>query len=339
MMAAMAARAARPVELDASMRIVVLQGQDAFQITRRTEQLAEALTERFGDIQTFAYDGATAGAADLLDELRSYALLQTHKLVILDNAEQFLAREGHRHVMEHYAASPVDHATLLMRAPTWRPGKLDKLIEKVGSVIKITEPTRAKAVAWCIARCSKAHGGELAPAAAQRLVDLCGPELARLDTELAKLTTCAGPGRIIDGQLVATLVGLTREEEAWALQSAILTGDPRKAVHKLRELTRVSRIPETLLMWAVCDLLRKLHAATRMLQEGAAAAAIGHQLRLWGRTQQLVLSAARGLEPDSIAQLLHDAVVADALGKSGIGQSGRTLEALAIRMADTIGSS
>ena len=95
------------------MRIVVLRGKDQYLTTERTRQLADALRERFGDIDQFSYDGETATPVDVLDELRSYGLMSPHKLVILDKAEQFLAREGHRPPMERYIEDPVEEATLL----------------------------------------------------------------------------------------------------------------------------------------------------------------------------------------------------------------------------------
>ena len=72
------------------MRIIVLSGQNLLKIREWTRQLVEVLNERYGEIQRFDFDGAQVEAAEVLDELRSYGLLQQHKLVVLDKADQWI---------------------------------------------------------------------------------------------------------------------------------------------------------------------------------------------------------------------------------------------------------
>ena len=59
---------------------------------------------------------------------------------------------------------------------------------------------------WCRAWCKAAYGKELAPAAAQLLVDLIGPEMGLLDQELAKLALYAGSAARVEAADVDTLV-------------------------------------------------------------------------------------------------------------------------------------
>jgi DNA polymerase-3 subunit delta len=318
------------------MRIVVLRGKEQFLIEERTRRFADTLREAYGEIDRFSFDGATVSLADVLDELRSYGLMHSHKLVILDRADQFLAREGHRAAMERYAEQPVEESTLLMRAETWRPGKVDKLIEKIGAIVKCEPITDAKAKNWCGSRCEKRYDCRIASDAADLLVAQIGPDLARLDAELAKLAAYVGIGETIDRAAVGEMVGLSREEQAWAIQSAIAAGDPRDALLKLRELLGVSRLPETLVTWAITDLLRKLHTASQALRAGEAPGAIAKQLRLWGESQRLILDAARRHPPELFARLLDQAIRSDVHAKRGVGVPARTLEALTVLVADTL---
>jgi len=144
-MTRMAKKDANPsFEPNAGQRIIVLHGPERFLIQEHTKRIADALRETFTEIEIFTFDGETVTPAVLLDELRSYGLMQRHKLVILDNAELFLAGGGkralenedeaddpgeeegegkgisRRPLMERYVESPVDDATLLMRANIWR---------------------------------------------------------------------------------------------------------------------------------------------------------------------------------------------------------------------------
>lgn len=326
------------------MRIIVLHGKDPYMIANRSREIAEMLRQAYGDIEQFEYDGETAELAAVLDELRSYGLIQQHKLVILDKADDFLAAKGsnddgrYRRAMEAYAQNPVDSATLLMRADTWRPGNLDKLIAKVGAVFKIEPPNEATALKWCFNRVQKRYEAAIEPEAAERLVQQIGPDLARLDAELSKLASFVGRGNSITREHVIELVGMSREEQVWSIQSTIASGNAAMALSKLRELMGVSNHPEELISWAICDLMRKVHAAAQLLREGVNGHAAARQLKLWGDSIQPIMTAARGCEPGFLAEMLKAAIETDLKSKTGLGDSTRSLEALTVRIADGIGA-
>ncbi|MHC4414268.1 MAG: DNA polymerase III subunit delta [Planctomycetota bacterium] len=346
-------------DLSPSMRIVVLAGKEPWLISEGTKRLFGALEEAFGKdlVDRFMFDGETAAPADVLDELRSYALTQHHKLVIVDDADKFLAgrsgpddderaaddeaertpRSNPRRALEAYAEHPAAEATLLLRAESWRTGRLDKLVEKVGVKIRCDPLPAPEAVAWCVGECPRRHKCEIDRSAAALLVERLGPGLARLDSELEKLASFVGGGRKIGHADVGDMVGTSREEKAWALQSAIMSADPATACAKLRELREVSQVPQELAMWAISDLLRRLHTASQLLRQGVGAHAFRRDLRLFGADGDRIIDVARRTEPRRFAQLLQSAVLTDMRNKAGWGQPERNLEVLTLRVADTIG--
>ena len=331
---------ARLGKLTASMRIVIVSGPEGFLKIEATRRLVEALEEEFGRIDRFVIEGDRAQLSDVMDELRMDALFGNHKLVIVDAADAFLADDpGRRRALEAYAADPSPGTTLLLRAETWRPGKLDKLVEKVGRKIKCDAVSDRDAVAWCRSEGSVRTGCRIEPAAAARLVERVGTGLARLDGELAKLASFVGDGGAITAEAVDELVGTSRQEKAWVLQEAILSGAPAVAWAQLRELLDVSRVPEQLCMWAISDLLRRLHAATRLLGRGVSAGEVRSRLRFFGPAGDRIIEVARRGDPLGLAQLLERSVQTDAAGKSGLGQTARNLEALTLQVTDTIGRS
>ena len=213
----MAARSDAPSSPSADMRVVVLHGKDAFLRLERGRQLEAALQERFGGVDRMDLDGTNAALADVLDNLRTPGLFAGHKLVVLENAEAFMGAEDRRRAMERYAENPCAEATLLMRcASGWRPGNFDKLVAKVGAVIKCDSPTPMEAVRWCAARSLRRHQAEMEPAAAELLVEKLGPDLGRLDAELGKLAAAAarpGAGTTkVTRAIVQEFTGLSREE-------------------------------------------------------------------------------------------------------------------------------
>jgi DNA polymerase III delta subunit len=343
------AKSAGQPRFDASMRVVVLCGKEAFLRARYTEELESVLAAKFGQVDRFSYDGKTARLSDVLDELRTYGLLQQHKLVVLDHADEFLSAgggddedgqekrdSGKRRAMEEYAKSPVADATLAMRAETWRKGNLDKLISKVGLIVSCDEQDAATAAAWCRARCAKRLDCQMDEKAARLLVENVGTSLLRLDTELGKLANFVGAGQTITAEAVGQLVGWGRDEKAWEIQTAILTGDPETALQKLRELMDVSRQPAELMMWSMTDLLRKLHAASQLFRRGEQGFAVARQAKIFGNAAGALLDAARHIEPGRFAQLLQHAVEMDMRTKSGIGDVDRSLEGLTLLLTDSV---
>jgi DNA polymerase III delta subunit len=319
----------------ADHRIVVLTGKEAFLISEYTSRIRGALEEKFGEVDQIRFDGETAAPADVLDECRSFGLMQQHKLVVVDRADQMVKEES-RPLFVRYAEQPAEDATLLLRAERWYPGNLDKAIKKVGEIVKCDEMDPYTAIRWVIRRCEKQHGATIAQDAAAMLVDRVGVALARLDSELAKLALGAAAGDggrpAISRETIADYVGRTREEEAWAIQEAVLSGSPERALMQLKHILdgspRDAHIP---ISWSMVDLARKLHGCAEGLSAGMHPQGLAKTLRLWGPSKDAILAKAKALGPARSAQLLREAVAADRAQKTGLGRPERTLERLAIR--------
>ena len=256
--------------LTARTRVAVLAGKDGFLRSEFTAQLARTLEAEHGEVDRLRFDGATTPLADVLDECRSFGLMQQHKLVVVDEADQ-LVKDANRPLLERYCESPPDGATLLLRCERWFKGKLDKLIEDpergAGAIVPCDAPTEAQAEAWALRRAKARHGAEIERDAAGALVARVGADLGRIDTELAKLAASAGGGAITKAMVVEQ-VGATREDEVWGIQAMLLGAPPEATLLHLRDLIRVSRQPTVLIGYALCDIAAKLHAARVMLDAG-----------------------------------------------------------------------
>ena len=326
---------------DAHHRIVVLHGKDSFLRLEWTRRLRTALEAKHGGVDEFSFDGATASLASVLDELRSYGLMASHKLVVVDNADAFFAGEERRRAMERYGESPMAEATLLLRSQNWRPGNFDKIVAKVGLVLKCESPGSADAARWCISRSQREHTITIEADGATLLVDRVGSDLARLDMELAKLAVSAlsAGHSSISCATVAELVGASREEQAWEIQDAILSGESGRAEAKVTELLRISRAPEVMVAWAAIDLMRKIHAAAVLVSVGHTDGQIARDLRLWGESTAPILRAAHTVGAQRAAGLLHEAISGDYRLKTGGTPDGeRMLIGLASVLSGALGA-
>jgi DNA polymerase III delta subunit len=320
----------------ADMPIVVLTGQDDYLVPHWTKRLEEALEAEHGEIERFDFDGDRTSPAVVLDELRSLGLLQPHKLVVVDRADAFLAaskgqKNAARALLERYAESPVAESTLLLRAGTWRKGKLDKAIEASGgAIIKVEPLAEADTLRWIQMRTEKEWDAAVAPDAAQRLLRRCGNVLAKLDAELSKLAAMVGPGGTISATLVDEQVPMSREEKAWVIQDAILSGGAPAAMSTLRGLLCVSRHSDVQVAWAVNDLVRRLHAASCLRARGEGPGAIRKTLKLWGASGDATLRLADRCSPAVLAGLLETCLESQARLRRGIGRADRALERLVL---------
>ena len=328
-------------KFDANMRVVILHGKDSFLMTRYSSDLEDVLTKEYGEVDRVVFDGETVDLATVLDEVRTYDLLLRHKLVIVDHAEVFLvakdsATTSTRKSLEKYAESPVSSATLLLRAPTWRKGNLDKIVNKTGLVFKLQEMNEHDSVRWCVGRSGKEHGCKLDTKAAQLLVKLIGTSLARLDSELGKLAAKVAPETLISYEDVVEMVGLSREEHAWEIQSVVLSGNSGAVLTKIGELIDISRQPRELLVWSIIDLSRRLAAASAMLASGSTANDIRRSLKLFGNSGDRVIAVAKRRSPSILANVFTDAIAMDAKMRSGKLDSRRGVEILALRVCKAI---
>ena len=328
--------------LDATCRFVVLHGEEDFLRQLHTAALRATLEKAFGEVDVAKFDGLSATAGDILDECRSFGLIASHKMVIVDNADE-VVKEENRPLFERYAEGVIkakgeSSATLVLRCKTWRAGKLDKLIAEIGVVQKCEPVADEKAVAWAVARCRKEHGGELARDAAAFLVSRVGGSLGRIDSELGKLAAAAG----LDGggkpipitpALVAEFVGISREEEIWAIQGTLLSGDIARALTELTYAVEVSREAPAKVFFAFADLARKLHAASHCVRQGMNGWQLKGPLKLWGNSLDAIVGTATRLPTSETRRLLRVNLDNLTRDRTGLGDSVRTLERTALEFA------
>ncbi|HHN78808.1 MAG TPA: DNA polymerase III subunit delta [Phycisphaerales bacterium] len=321
---------------DASCRVVLLKGKEAFLRAHHTSALKESLEAAHGGVGVFLFDGEKDEPAAILDECRSFGLMDSHKLVIVDNAEAFVGKEN-RPLVERYVQSPCDGATLLLRAEAWRPGKLDKMIGAVGAVVECKAVTPEQAMKWCRVRAKKRLEAEIDERSAWMLVDRVGPDLARLSSELEKLALAAkesSEGRITP-DLVSQMSASSREIEPWAVQEPLLTGDAAAAVGAVRRILdsapRDAHVPVAM---AAAQLAASLYALSA--RGGARPAEVGKARKLWGDRLRPIEAAARRADRGALRALLTDAIETDAKGKSGVGRPAVSLEVLAARFAQVL---
>src|SRR5688572_8872838 len=213
--------------------VYALVGCDSF---LQLEQLAEITRQMPADVQRVDADGERAELAEVLDELRSFAMFGGAKLVVVRDADAFTTR--FRQQLEDYVASPSSSGTLVLRLSSLPANqKIYKAIAKSGKIVDCDPPKDP--VRWIVEHGRSAHGITLAPDAARLLAELVGNDLGRLDSELAKLALHCEGSATVDAKAITEAVSFQREQEMRDMTAELATGNTACALRRWRQLVQL----------------------------------------------------------------------------------------------------
>ncbi len=342
---------AKKPKLGPDTRILVLCGEE--EMLKREDFLAlrHALNEAHGaEIDAKMFDGLTAQPAEVFDELRTASFFQPYRLVVVDNADEFI--KNHRDLLERYAENPAEGSTLVLRSEKWNSPKFDKLVEKVGAKHKHEAVKSGEATAWIKDRAASHHQRTLDDVTAAMLVDRLGCNLMRLDNELAKLALMVGDGEAIPQDAIRQIVGRGSDDEAWAVQEAVLAAinapsrsgaadapgaNPAgRIIETIHELVELSDQPDVLVLYFVADLIRKFHLARAMRQSGMSEWDVAGQLKLFRERKDTFFKALNRFDFAATGDMLTRIIRHDIRSKSGYGKALSNLECFSVTLADVL---
>ncbi len=304
-----------------------LVGDDSFLQLEAIRRIAKSL----GDAQRTDFDGETAQLADVMDEVRSFSMFASAKLVVVRSADDFISR--FRAEMEDYVQAPSDSATLVLRCKSL-PGnqKISKLIAKHGEVEKCESPKDKELPAWIASRARSAHTLQIDPGAAQLMADLVGADLGRLDNELAKLAL------MVDGKVTSDHVNKSvvfqREQEMWHMTDELTAGRIDKALERWRHLVQSDPSSEFRAVTWLAIWLEKAVKALRLKQQKMNPFAIAKELRIWpANNVDSLLRTADSMGREGLSRSLDLLADLDHRSKSGLGDASDNVERFILSLA------
>ena len=301
--------------------VYALVGSDLF---LQLDRLSAIVKSAPRDVQRIDAEGETAQLADVLDELKSFAMFSSAKLLIIRNADEFLKR--FREQVEAYVAKPVAGSTLVLRMNSLpKNQRIYKLIDKNGEVQECEPPKDVPG--WILQRAKSIHKLNMRPEAARVLFDLVGDDLGRLDNELAKLALQTDGKDAVDPDAIARTVSFQREQEMWDMTNAVAAGNVTDAVRRWRQLVQLDpsaeyRATTWLVMW-----LEKVRKALALRKQGRDDGSIAKELKIWPWDQQKPFFQTVGkLGEVGAARLVDLLAEVDKRSKSGLGEMTENVE-------------
>lgn len=303
-------------------------GEDALLLR---QAMADILDQLPRDVQRIDVDGDRIEWSDVLDELQSFAMFGGGKLVVVREADAFIAR--FRAQLETYLEHPSDTSTLVLRCLSLDTRtRIFKLIEKNGRVVRLEPPRERELPGWIIQHAKRVHQLQIAPDAAALLADLIGNDLGRLDNELAKLALRSNDAVIRAGDIAGT-VAFQREQEMWHMTDALSAGNLTEALRRWRHMVQMDPSTEFRAVTWLGLWLENVRKALTMRAQRVPDTAIAKACKIWdARLHGPFFRTVEQLGRRGVDHALGLLIQADRRSKSGLGDARSNVERFMISL-------
>ena len=254
------------------------------------------LGDEEGEFSLTAFEGRNTQLRDVLEELTTIAMFGGQRLVIVEEADDFVSR--YREPLEDYVARP-GRGILVLEMKSWPSNtRIYKAVAaNDGFVVDCSAPAAARLARWLSDWAKHTHKVQLTIAVAEVIVELVGPELGLLDQEVARLALHCGSDKKITLEMVQKLVGSWRAKTTWEMLDAAMDGNAPEAIRQVDRLLSAGEDPIGLLA-QISASLRRMAAATRLITQAEAAGrriAIGEALAQAGVRSFVIQKTERQL--------------------------------------------
>jgi len=331
--------------------VMVLAGEELFLRNQMLAEIESAVFEGedpgMGFVRLDPTAHGSSAMAVALDECRMPSMFAPRKLVVVDPADALFkkveevpvargerAQLTNREILENYLESPSDSAVLVLVCDSWlKTTRIHKMLDKVGAVRKCEAFKPFQVPGWISQRAREAYGKTLDAAATQRLAELIGPDLQRLDNELAKLSLYEPDSPSISIKAVDALVGFQHEQEIWEMINALAMRDARTALKKIDELWSLDPNIKYTATGAVFSWLGQVCKARELLDRRMPDGAVIAQLKLWPQDRaQKILSLARSWGLEGAARWSEEILKMDLANKTSLGEPRSNLEKFVVQL-------
>ncbi len=243
----------RHLERRAVKPLYVFYGDEEFLMDRALARLEEGLTDQWGEAPTkVVREAQEIELPEFLTESRVASLWGPGQLLVLRRLELNAAA---LQAVNGYLDHPAPHAWVVLLAEGAKARDLAKnpvwaRLQKAEAALGFYRLKDAELFQW-LNQEAKGLGKTLALAAAQRLVEIVGDNLAELSQELEKLALYAGEEKTLAPNLVNQLATHSRSFNIFALVEALGEPSPHKRLTALGHLLDLGeKEPKILVMLA-----------------------------------------------------------------------------------------
>ena len=212
--------------------IYFFHGEEAYYIDIAVKALEnDVLTEDEKAFNQTVVYGKDTNYNEILSLAKQYPMMGDKQLIIVKEAQDLKLNEEETSLLEKYVENPVE-STILVFAHKHKKVDSRKKVFKTLDRAKMlfhSEPVKDYNLAKWIDDEAKNLQIKLAPGISQLLADYLGNDLSRIANELNKMKLVLKDGEVLDGKLVETHIGISKEFNVFELQKALGKKDANTA--------------------------------------------------------------------------------------------------------------
>jgi DNA polymerase-3 subunit delta len=299
---------------------VVLLGADTYLRDMCRARLMEAYVPAAArDWAVARFDAEETGWDAVLERAQTIPMLSPRQLVIVQSVETFESageEEGKRLAksIAAYLGDPAPFTTLVLEAASLDGRRLLGRTLNEHALVVTLKPEAGEAPALVV-RMAASLGASIEPAAAALLIEILNTDLARIHTEIEKLSLYAA-GRGITRQDIALLVVSDQRYTVWELAGMLAAGQRDAALEFLSSLLRNGEQPAGI-VGAIAWMYRKLVEA-RELPPSANSFEAARTLGMRPDAAELAMRQARRIPRETLLRGMAALAEADSRLKSGV---------------------
>ena len=212
--------------------IYFFHGEEAYFIDIAVKALEnEVLTEDEKAFNQTVVYGKDTNYNEILSLAKQYPMMGDKQLIIVKEAQDLKLNDEETKILEKYVENPVE-STILVFAHKHKKVDSRKKVFKTLDKAKMlfhSEPVKDYNLAKWIDDEARNLQIKLAPGISQLLADYLGNDLSRIANELNKMKLVLKDGEVLDGKLVETHIGISKEFNVFELQKALGKKDANTA--------------------------------------------------------------------------------------------------------------
>jgi DNA polymerase III subunit delta len=315
--------------------VYLIYGTEELLLERAEKRLRDRLAAVADlDFNMETFDGTQASADDVVNAANTMPFMSERRLVIVRDVDKMDAADLER--LAAYAKDPAPYTCLVLAATKIAKNtKLYKAVAATGVAFEYAAPKRNE-YASEVVRLVRERGRTIGLAAAQRLVDIVGRDLRRLDTEVEKLVAFAeGAGDVSVADVVA-VAAESGEPSVFELTDAVGERDTTRAVRLLRRLLAAETPYGVLAM--LTRHVRALVGARALAARGVAPEAMAPEIGMPPWQARAVVRQAERYTPAELATALRGLAAAEEEMKTSPTDAGLVIERWIITTAGAVGT-
>ncbi len=214
--------------------------------------------------------GKDASWSDVVNACMRYPMFAERQVVLLKEAQQMKDIDKLDPYIEHPLKSTVFVVSYKEKTLDKRT-KLYKTIKKDGEIFTSEKVKEYKMVEW-VTDYMQQKGFDMGQKAIILLVDFVGNDLSRITNEIEKITVNLGSRKTITEDDIEKFVGVSKEYNAFELQSAMSKKDLAKAIKIIQYFeSNPKAAPIQLVLPALYGFFSKLYSVFGMVDKSEAA--------------------------------------------------------------------